>query len=176
MDLAIAICAFLGGWLIFAGSVYQASLELKDVEVDREGFEAISSSIPQPPKISPWWWLLPPVAYVKNRARNNEYREAVTSQLKPEQLQGWVDFTSKARGWMIVGFGAFLLALRETYELIVLLDWPVWTFYVISFVVLVLCVAFSAYNDHRTNVVLHKEEEVRERRNQANRARPGRAG
>jgi len=35
MPYAIAICAFFGAWLLAAGSVYQAAIELHRVQVDR---------------------------------------------------------------------------------------------------------------------------------------------
>jgi len=35
MPYAIAICAFFGTWLLVAGSVHQAAIELDRVQVDR---------------------------------------------------------------------------------------------------------------------------------------------
>ncbi len=140
MDYVIAICGFLGGWLLVAGPLYQAALELREQEIDREQIEAAASTVPVPPKLSLWWWLLPPVAYIVQRRRSMAYRRSVVEVLSPEQLAQTVAFLNKARGWLIVASGAFLLALKETWELRELLDWPVLVFWVLVVVAAGLCV------------------------------------
>ena len=64
MDEVIAWVVFAGAWLLVAGPLYQGSVELGELDIDREGIEGIKASAvraarPDPP--SAWWWLLPPV-------------------------------------------------------------------------------------------------------------------
>jgi hypothetical protein len=47
---------FLGAWLLVAGPLFQGSVELRELDFDREGFERLKASAagtaPVPP--SPW--------------------------------------------------------------------------------------------------------------------------
>ena len=49
MDYVIAICGFVGGWLLVAGPVWQAAIELREEEIDQEAIEAVKSTIAVPP-------------------------------------------------------------------------------------------------------------------------------
>lgn len=96
MELFILIASFLGGWLLVTGPVYQAALELGQEQIDRAGFEAAAKAVPRPVPLSRWWWLLPPVAYLIHRSRDNAYREAVMHTLTTEQRTQMVGFMNKA--------------------------------------------------------------------------------
>ena len=67
MDVFIHWAGFLGAWLLVAGPLLQGALELRDEEMDREGFERVKTDMVYPEPISRWWWLLPPVAIYKNQ-------------------------------------------------------------------------------------------------------------
>lgn len=140
MEYAILIVGALGAWLLVAGPLYQASLELQEQEVDREEIDRVTSAVEAPAPISPWWWLLPPVAYVKQRKQSGAHRQAVMDALGPRQLEQTVSFLNKASGWMIVAAGAFLIAIKETYEVVELFEWPIWVFWVLVVVAPALCV------------------------------------
>ena len=45
MEQFIAWCAFLGAWLLFAGPVLQAALELREQQLSREEFESANASV-----------------------------------------------------------------------------------------------------------------------------------
>ena len=62
-DQVIGWVVFAGAWLLVGGPLYQAAIELSELEVDREGMEKLASQIPRTRMPSAWWWLLPPVMY-----------------------------------------------------------------------------------------------------------------
>ena len=59
---------FAGAWLLVAGPLYQGSVELNELNVDREGIQGKAAAA-QATRARPsaWWWLLPPVMYVLHR-------------------------------------------------------------------------------------------------------------
>lgn len=160
MDYVITISGFLGSWLLVGGPVYQAALELKEQEFDRDAIDAATHDIPQPPRISAWWWLLPPVAYVLNARRNEKHRQAVFAAMKPEHIKQTVVFLDKARGWVLVAAGAFFIAIKETWELIHLLNWHVAVFWVLVALLPVAAVFFTAYSLNRSGKVLSTVDAV----------------
>ncbi|CAN5331355.1 hypothetical protein BH09ACT1_BH09ACT1_27900 [soil metagenome] len=164
MEYLIVICGALGAWLLVAGPIYQAVIELKEEAFDREGFEDATSAIPRPDRLSAWWWLLPPVAYFKQRARSNEYRRAVMDLLAPEQREQMFNFMNKASGWLLVALGAFLIAFKETWELCELFHLPLWTFIVLVAVAALLSVGYASFRENRTQKILKKDVAEAEQR------------
>jgi hypothetical protein len=171
MEYLIVICGSLGAWLLVAGPVYQAALELSDQDMDHERIDQTVSSIPKPKPLSSWWWLLPPVAYVKQRKRSGDHRRAIMDALEPEQLEQTVSFLNKARGWLIVAFGAFLIAVKETWELTVLLHWPAWSFWLLVILALVICLGNTVLTMAQTGRMLAKDEAEAQSRRRPSRRR-----
>jgi hypothetical protein len=132
----IAWAGFLGAWLLVAGPLYQGALELQEEEVDREGIEASTASIPRPEPPSSSWWLLPPVMYVIRRRQSNAFRRAVLAQLTQAQRDQFTSFINKATGWFTVAAGAALLAAEQTWQLINRNHWPTWLFWLLIIVML----------------------------------------
>ncbi|HEY4267368.1 MAG TPA: hypothetical protein VGM94_04160 [Galbitalea sp.] len=157
MDWFILACGSLGAWLLVAGPVYQAALELREQEIDREKIDSVVSSVAPAARMSPLWWLLPPVAYFKQRQLSTEHRNRIMEALPKEQVEQTLTFMNKARGWLIVSLGAFLIAIKETWELAERLHWPIWVFVVIVVVAFVLCVAHAAYQMYATQKMLGEE-------------------
>jgi len=116
MQTLIAWCGLVGAWLLFAGPLYQAALELRAHEIarDRSYFAATVSAVPKPPRISYWWWLVPPIRMVLERRRSSRYRKALLAALSAKDHEALLTFFDKATGWMLVAFGALLLATKET--------------------------------------------------------------
>jgi hypothetical protein len=159
MDYLIAICAFLGSWLLVAGAIHQAALEFQEVEFDREEFAAATSSVPAPERVSAWWWLLPPVAYLLQQRRNKTYHAAVLKVLGPEQRTTFVAFQNTAVGWLVVASGAFLLAIKETWQLCLTFDWHVAVFWLLVVVLPLFCVGNVVRWMARANGILRGEAE-----------------
>jgi hypothetical protein len=84
MNEVISWVVFAGSWLLVAGPLYQGSVELAELDFDREGIEGIKASAgqlerPDPP--SAWWWLLPPVMYVLRRRWNKAFCQMLTAAM-----------------------------------------------------------------------------------------------
>ncbi|PJJ62185.1 hypothetical protein [Compostimonas suwonensis] len=160
MDYVIAICGAVGGWLLVAGPIYQAAIELREQEFDRDQIEQAVSAVASPPRLSPWWWLLPPVAYVLQRRRARDHSEALMRALKPEQRMQALSFVNKATGWLIVAFGAFLIAFKETWETTELFEWPWWVFAVLVVLISLLCVGHATFRLVLTDRALKRAEDA----------------
>jgi hypothetical protein len=117
VDGVIAWCGFVGAWLLVAGAIYQAALELQEQDVERERIEEVTSHVPAPDRLSAWWWLLPPVRYLLAQRRQQRWRRDMTAALTHEDLEALINLINKARGWLLVGAGGLLLAIKETWEL-----------------------------------------------------------
>ncbi len=132
-------CGFFGAWLLVAGPVYQAALELLEQDFEREEFERLASSVPRPEPVSAWWWLLPPVAYWIRRRRNDAYQHAVLAVMTPEQVGSIVSYLDKAFGWILVSLGGSFIAVNETWELCEHYGWSAWVFGAIVVLMGALC-------------------------------------
>lgn len=135
----IAWSGFLGAWLLVAGPLFQAAVELSEQADRRAGLSSAVRSAGTRARMSPWWWLLPPVAYVKQYRRQRDYRRQVFDALTGEQVKGFVEFTSVATGWSMVAAGAFFIAVKETYEVVELYEWSLWVFVLLLLAMLALC-------------------------------------
>lgn len=123
MHSAIYWFGFLGSWLLVSGPVFQASVELRAEEEASDRFHTTRSAFASPPPVSPWWWLLPPVHLVLSSRRSNAVKREFVESLSGEDLELVTRYVNIARGWMLVGGGAFLIALKETYELAEHYEW-----------------------------------------------------
>jgi hypothetical protein len=168
MELVISILGALGAWLLVAGPVYQAALELREQDIDRAGIDAATAGIPKPAGFSPWWWLLPPVAYYKSQKRGRAYRQATMDALGPEQLKQSVDFLNKARGWLIIASGAFFIAIKETWEVSEILHWPSWLMWVVVVVLVIVSIGYTAGSIATSEHLLRKDEDASRHRRRVN--------
>ena len=164
MPQAIAIFGFLGAWLLVAGPLIQAYLELREEEIDRESWEKANKSIPKPEGFSAWWWLLPPVAWLKQTARNRQHQQQVVKVLDPRVTEQAVSFFNKANGWFIVAGGAAFLGVKETWDLVEAWAWPVWVFWVLVVVSPTLCVVNLVMRAIQSERMLGHEKPTSRRR------------
>ena len=104
----------LGVWLLVAGSIFQAMLELRDYDLVHERVAVCARDVPKPPSISLWWWLLPPVYIYRSRRRSVQFFKAVLARLAPDDVRDFVALFDKAIGWFFVAGGGLLLAIKET--------------------------------------------------------------
>ena len=147
MNVVIVWAEFLGAWLLVAGPLYQGSVELDELDLDREGIEgikvtAIQAARDQRP--SAWWWLLPPVMYVLRRRWARAFREASAAQLSDTQREQLTVFRSKATGWFTVAAGAALLAAGETWQVTEHYRWPAWAFWLLLVIMIAVSVLYTA--------------------------------
>jgi hypothetical protein len=159
MELFVTWCGFIGSWLLFAGPIYQAAMELREENIENEHFEAAARSIEKPPKISQWWWLLPPVKVWLERRRSHEYRRSFVSVLSPEDVEQMITFINKAAGWLLVAAGGFLIAIKETYELVEAMHWETAAFWIIIPMLALISVANTAARMARTERIIAKHKQ-----------------
>jgi hypothetical protein len=128
MEEVMRWAAYVGAWLLFAGPIYQGSLELQAEPIDGEAFDERAAKVPKQDPIPRLWWLLPPVAGVLLWRRQRRYRRDVMAVLTADQRRQASAFLNKATGWFIVATGALLLGGRETWELATSIGHPVVVF------------------------------------------------
>ena len=154
MNEAIAWATFAGAWLLVAGPLYQGSVELNELDVDRAGIEgkAVAAQAARA-RPSAWWWLLPPVMYLLHRRWYKALRRAMLAQLTPTQRQQMASLQSKSAGWFTVAAGATLLATGETWQIVQHYGWPAWLFWLLIVAMLsaaILTTAVLMISDART--------------------------
>jgi hypothetical protein len=154
MSPVIAWSAFAGAWLLVAGPVYQAALELSAEEIEREAIAAVQKEA-EPPRVSTWWWLLPPVGYLLSRRQYRAYRRDVMTSLTRSQREQLVRFTDKANGWIFIALGAFLVAIADTWQVRELYGWPLWIYVLVVAGMIFACAFNTAFRMKRSDDMLH---------------------
>ncbi|MBO1766185.1 hypothetical protein [Allobranchiibius sp. GilTou38] len=157
MHEVTAWCAFLGAWLLVAGPILQASLELQELDVDvaRSAMKGAADRVDEP-DVSPWWWLIPPVGYVLHRRASGAYRQEVMRRLQPAELEVVFAFTNRATGWAMVAGGASLIGIHETFELVETLERPGWWTWPISVAMLAVAAAYTVERSRRGESILQR--------------------
>jgi hypothetical protein len=132
---------FLGAWLLVAGPLHQARVELGEEELQRDRYAAAIDEVGPPPHTSIWWWLLPPLHLWISHRRRDRWQREVWSRLPAEDFEALASFMTKARGWMLVGVGGLLIGVKETHLLVAGYEWPDWLFWLLIVAMTLLCVA-----------------------------------
>ncbi|MHA3702698.1 hypothetical protein ACXR2U_10995 [Jatrophihabitans sp. YIM 134969] len=135
---------FVGAWFLVMGPLRQAAGELHEQDLDREALAEAGRGVVSPPRVSDWWWLVPPVKYLRERRRNQAFRRAVFEALGPEDRAAFVDYMNKATGWLLVAVGGTCIAGKETWELLDHYEQHVWLWLVVMGVLGVAAAAFAA--------------------------------
>ena len=100
------------------------------------------------PRLSPWWWLLPPVMYLIRRHRSAAFRQAALAQLTQAQRDQSTSIINKATGWFTVALGAALRAAEQTWQVIERQHWRAWLFWILIIVMLGVSVLNTALKIH----------------------------
>lgn len=131
MHEAVYWVGFLGAWFLFAGPVYQSALELGEQREIRERMERAMAGSPPSRRVSAWWWLLPPVAiYLILRSRGEQW-DVVDGAMTDDDREAVSHYKAVARGWWFVGAGAWLIFLKEAYELAEHREWSMAGYWVV---------------------------------------------
>jgi hypothetical protein len=146
----IAWAGFAGAWLLVAGPIYQAAIELAAEDIERDAIQAASDNAAAPARPSGWWWLVPPVGYLRWLRTRREHRRTIMAMLTPAQMEQLVRFGNKATAWIYISGGAFLVALTETWGLREIYHWPAGVYVVLVVVMLAACAANTALRLKRT--------------------------
>ena len=156
MEALIVIAGFAGGWLLVAGSIYQAALELKEEGLQRDHAEAIRAKIPKQKRSSPWWWLAPPVKLIIEHRNSEQHRKEFLATLPREDIEAMLSFINKATGWLFVASGGLLIAFKETYELIEHFKLSEPWFWILVVALSLLCFANTAVRIARSERALSR--------------------
>ncbi|MFW0793225.1 hypothetical protein AAFP30_05385 [Gordonia sp. CPCC 205515] len=157
MDTFVAWCGFFGAWLLVAGPMYQGALELHEQQFDRSAIVTQSMTIPHPKRVSPWWWLLPPVAIVLIRRTQGSWQREVMASLTAQQREEFITYSNKSVGWFIVGSGAALIGIKEAFELVEVMEWPEWSTLILCVVAAALGLTYTVQRMRRAEDALHQE-------------------
>jgi hypothetical protein len=158
MHWLTAWCGFLGAWVLVAGPVYQGAVELGEVEVDRQAIRSQAETVARPGRVSPWWWLVPPVAYVKTTRIQGVWQQQVMASLTPDQRTQFLTYSNKAAGWFIVGGGAALIGIQQAAELVETYDWPGLVTIPLVAAAAAVALAYTVRRMHLTQRALHAGE------------------
>ena len=148
---------FFGAWLLVAGPLYQAALELSEEDISRDDMAGVERPLSTAKRPSGWWWLIPPVGYWKQRRYAQDERKAMMAALPRDVMASWVTFMNKATAWFYVASGAFLIALKETYELVEGHEWPTLAFWVLVVVMAGIATGNTAVRMSRTHQLVEQE-------------------
>lgn len=165
MEALIPWLGFVGAWLLFAGPVHQAAVELHEEgfdEAEHRSLEARAARVAPPERVSAWWWLLPPVAYLLSVRRSRAWRAQLFGSLTVDERQRFISFQNKAAGWLVVAAGALLIALKETAEVIEHEAWPGWSFAPLIIVPFALGLGFTVSRMRRTQAMERELDAVRQ--------------
>lgn len=157
MELIILIGGFLGAWLLVAGSVYQAALELRDQDLAVEHLRTAGEKRHRPKHVSPWWWLLPPVKIMLEKSSKDAFRREYFNNLSKDDSAALLSFMNKATAWLYVGLGGFLIAAKETYELSEHLHIHIGIFFAVVFLLLLGALSNTAMRVRRSERILRSK-------------------
>jgi hypothetical protein len=139
----IAWCGFLGAWLLVAGPLDQAVREIEEAGFEHERLEEAKDRVEEPPPVSKWWLLLPPVWWLLTRKREAIYRHLVGEAMDDEDLLAFLTVKDILNAWLYVAAGAFLIAVKETWELHEAYEWPEWVFWLGVVGMLTFCIMIT---------------------------------
>lgn len=159
MEYVVHWAGFVGAWLLVAGPLVQAAMELRDEQLDRDAIESVSGQLPESEPMSNWWWLLPPVAYVKMQRRGRARRDAGVRALSMTQREQMVGFMNKATGWLFVAGGASLIFVKEAWELAELYHLPFVVYLVVVLLLALLAVVNTVVRLRLSDQIIHTGDE-----------------
>ena len=113
MTTLLSALGVLGAWLLFAGPIYQANVDLNAESAAIDLVRSRVKSAVDIPRISHWWWLFPPMRIWLVTRRRHEVGRQAKAVLDADEVQLMVRYYQAARGWLLVGLGAWLLLIKE---------------------------------------------------------------
>ncbi len=123
MEVVMSWLEFIGAWLLFAGPIYQAALELQDEDIEIDRIRLAGAKIKKAAQVSLWWWLLPPAKIYMERKRSHKYWARYIKTLPNNEVEALVSYRSKANAWLFITVGGFCIAISQSYGLAKENDW-----------------------------------------------------
>jgi hypothetical protein len=145
----IAWCGFLGAWLLVAGPLDQAVRELEDQDFEHDAITRAATQVGDPPQVSSWWLLIPPVWYGLRQNRHRQYKHRVGAAMDEKDVRAFLSYRDAADAWITVAAGASLIAVAESWGLRESYGWPEWVWAGLVMLMLVICGMSTKYRRHR---------------------------
>ncbi|MFT4186832.1 MAG: hypothetical protein QM613_06370 [Micrococcaceae bacterium] len=158
----MAWCAFIGSWVLVAGPLYQGAMELGEFDINRDDFTNHIHQIDPPEHISPWWWLIPPLAYIKTKQIQNPWRKRFFASFNDAQREQFVSFSNKSTGWFMICIGASLIGIDSANSLTKAMEWSNLAMIPLIIFAAIMCVSFTVARLHRTKSMLQRYSEEAE--------------
>ncbi|MGW4246140.1 hypothetical protein [Nocardia sp. NPDC004722] len=159
MEAIAAWSGYIGAWVLVAGPMYQGAVELGELGRNTAQIRSQMHEIPHP-RVSPWWWLLPPVAYFRTRGSESAWQQQVLESLTAQQRAEFVSYSNKAAGWFVVGGGAALIGVKEAVDLVETLEWPTPIAIVLIVAAAAIALTFTVRRMQLTDRALHLGDEA----------------
>jgi hypothetical protein len=150
LETILDIGGFVGAWLLVAGPLQQAAMELRQEDARVQRIHAVHAAVPAPRPVSVWWWLLPPVKVVLDRRRGARHKQAFFERLEHEDAEAVLEYLNAANAWLFVSGGACLLAFKETLNLVERFEAPTWAFWAGCVVLPLACIGNVIVRTKRT--------------------------
>jgi hypothetical protein len=129
-----------GCWLIFAGSIYQAALDIKEQDIEFDRIRQVGRDIHKERNVSAWWWLFPPIKISKESKNHKEYERRYLKALSSEDTESMVNLRSKTTAWLYVGVGALLVSIEATWSVTEHYKLKIWLFVITCIAVAYICI------------------------------------
>lgn len=102
------VLTFIGTWLLYGFSLYQGALELSD---QKRIVDKLKDTTPYP-KVSPWYWLLPPLKLKRERQRLQQIlHDRINEQ---EEAGDLFSFFNRATAWFYIALAGILNGIAST--------------------------------------------------------------
>lgn len=109
----VIILGFLGEWFLFSFPLLQAFLELTEYQEVISSFKKVGKNYH---KISPWFWIIPPLKiYLERKRLKQIISDADFSLVNKKELKS---FELKAIAWFYVSMAGAFNGIGKTGELI----------------------------------------------------------
>lgn len=149
-----ALLTFGGVWLLYIFPLYQGALELSEPSKMLSRFKHKQKKYP---KISPWYWLIPPLKISKEKQRGIKIlQDHLTSQKEMDRL---FRYFNKAVAWYYIAIAGVLNGIVATRELLLTFDCDsLWAVVLVSVILVIIGFYHIHYrlNKERKNRVLTK--------------------
>lgn len=117
-DSIVVILGFIGDWLLFSFPLLQAALELSEQGNIIGQFKEVGRKYP---KVSPWYWLLPPLKLYLERQRVKKIiHDQDFAGIDRKSLSS---FSARGTAWFYVALAGACNGIGETRELLEHFHW-----------------------------------------------------
>lgn len=133
MEVIVDVVGFIGIWLLFSFPLYQGCMELTAQSIY---FSTKVTTILHVTKVSPWYWLFPPLKVYLEKKR---VLQAIRlHDIEAKIAHKLILYFDKATAWFYVSLAGLLNGVYFTFDLGRTYGWlPSWTWFLIGSTILI---------------------------------------